>query len=410
MIATRVLAMVLAGGAGRRLMPLTAQRAKPAVPFAGRYRLIDFVLSNLVNSGLMKIKVLTQYMSDSLNTHIARGWHLATIIDNYVELVPAQQRIGPTWYRGSADALYQNLNMVTDENPDYVAILWADHVYKMDLREMFDFHRQAGAALTLAAIPVPVAEASDFGCITVGDDWRMVGYKEKPAVPPEMPNKPGFALASMGIHIFSTDALIRAIEADAANKESSHDFGKDIVPRMFQNERVFVYDFSKNSHPGMTEQERGYWRDVGTVQAYWSAHMDLVSTTPVFNLYNPAWPIHTYYRPLPPAKFVHDMPNEGRVGFATESLVSEGCIISGGRIHRSVLSPRVRINSFCQVHESILFDGVNVGRYSRLNRVIVDKGVDIPPGTEIGYDREADLKRFDVDPSGLVIVRKHYKF
>ncbi|MBI5510338.1 MAG: glucose-1-phosphate adenylyltransferase [Deltaproteobacteria bacterium] len=410
MDAARVLAMVLAGGAGKRLLPLTAERAKPAVPFAGRYRLVDFVLSNLVNSGFLKIKVLTQYMSDSLNTHVSRGWHLATVVDNFVELVPAQQRLGPTWYRGSADALYQNLNMLTDERPDYVAILWADHVYKMDLREMLAFHCEMGATLTLAATPVPLAQAKDFGCITVDEHWRMIGYREKPADPQPLPSQPDAALASMGIHIFSTEVLVRAIAADAANKESSHDFGKDIVPRLFQNEPVYVYDFSRNQHPGMTEQERGYWRDVGTLHAYWSAHMDLVSTAPIFNLYNMEWPIHTYYRPLPPAKFVHDMPSEGRVGFATESMVSEGCIISGGRIHRSVLSPRVRINSYCQVYESILFDGVNVGRRCRLNRTIVDKGVDIPAGTEIGYDRAADEKRFHVDESGIVVVKKGYKF
>jgi glucose-1-phosphate adenylyltransferase len=402
--------MVLAGGAGKRLWPLTASRAKPAVPFAGRYRLVDFVLSNLVNSGLLKIKVLTQYMSDSLNQHISRGWHLATIIDNYVELVPAQQRLGPTWYRGSADALHQNLGIVTGERPDYVLIFNADHVYKMDIRDMLDFHIGSGAHLTVAAVPVPVSEASAFGCIEVDAQWRMIGYQEKPATPPVIPDRPGWSLVSMGNEIFNTEALVHAIQADAALQDSSHDFGRDIIPAMFREQPVYVYDFSKNRHPGMNEEEQGYWRDVGTIQAYHQAHMDLIAAAPVFSLYNDEWPIHTYFRPLPPAKFVHHSPEEGRVGFATESLVSEGCIISGGRIHRSVLAPNVRINSYSSVAESILFEGVDVGRNARLQRTIVDKDVEIPPGTTIGVDRAADIKRFHVDDSGIVVVPKGYRF
>ncbi len=410
MATPRVLAMVLAGGAGRRLWPLTAVRAKPAVPFAGRYRMIDFVLSNLVNSGFLRIKVLTQYMSDSLNTHISRGWHLASVADNYVELVPAQQRLGPSWYRGSADAMHQNLELITNEAPDHVAVFNADHVYKMDIREMFELHLQRRAHLTVAAVTVPSREASAFGCIEVDDDWRMIGYQEKPGMPPEIPGRPGYSLVSMGNDLFTIDALVRAIEADAERDESSHDFGRDIVPAMYKEQPVYVYDFSQNRHPGMTERERGYWRDVGTLQAYWQAHMDLVSADPEFSLYNAQWPLHTYYRPLPPAKFVHDMPGEGRVGFATQSLVSEGCIISGGHIQRSVLSPRVRINSYSSVNESILFEGVNVGRRVRLNRVIVDKHVDIPAETAIGFDHEADRRRFHVDESGLVVIPRGYVF
>lgn len=406
----RVLSMVLAGGAGTRLMPLTAERAKPAVPFGGRYRIIDFVLSNLVNSGFLKIKVLTQYMADSLIKHISRGWRLSTLIDTYIDVVPAQQRLGPTWYRGSADALYQNLNLVTDERPDFVIIFGADHIYKMDVRDMLDFHQRNAAHLTVAAIPVPRDEARSFGCIHIDDRWRMIDFIEKPEVPPEIPGRPGWTLASMGNYIFTTAALVRAIQADAARADSAHDFGRNIIPSIFKEEPVYVYDFSRNSHPGITEAERGYWRDVGTLLSYWQANMDLISITPILNLYNPAWPIHSVYRPLPPAKFVHDSPDQKRVGMAVDSLVSEGCIVSGAQIHRSILGPDVRVNSYAEVTDSILFENVDIGRHCKLRKVIVEKNVTIPPGQEIGVDPEADKKRFHLAEGGLTVVTRHHRF
>lgn len=398
-----VLAVVLAGGEGRRLWPLTADRAKPAVPIGGRYRLIDFVLSNLTNSGLLRIKVLTQYKSDSLNTHIARGWRLPALLDQYIEVVPAQQRLSKEWFRGSADAMFQSLNIITDEDPDLVAIFGGDHIYKMDVSQMIDFHLDRRAEVTVAAIPVPVAEASAFGILEVGEDGEILSFTEKPAQPREIPGRPGFALASMGNYIFDTGPLIEALQRDQAS-DGPHDFGRNILPAMVEKRRLYAYDFSQNELPGMLERERGYWRDVGTIAAYWQANMDLVMVDPVFNLYNSRWPIRTYTAPLPPAKFV--FADQERMGIATDSLVSEGCIISGGRIDRSVLSPGVRINSFAHVEESILMDGVDVGRHARVRRAIIDKGVHIPPGTEIGYDREADQRRFFVSEEGLVVVPK----
>jgi glucose-1-phosphate adenylyltransferase len=398
-----ILSVVLAGGEGTRLWPLTAERAKPAVPIGGRYRLIDFVLSNLVNSGLLKIKVLTQYKSDSLNTHIARGWRLPAMLDFYVEVVPAQQRLGKEWFRGSADAMFQSLNIITDEEPDLVAVFGGDHIYKMDVNQMVDFHLDKQADVTVAAIPVPVAEATQFGVLAVDEEGAILAFDEKPARPRELPSRPGWALASMGNYLFDTAPLVEELERDQESK-GNHDFGRNILPAMVGKRRVYAYDFSKNEIPGMLERERGYWRDVGTIAAYWQANMDLIAVNPVFDLYNPRWPIRTHTLPLPPAKFV--FAEQGRVGMATDSLVSEGCIISGGRIDRSVLSPGVRINSFAHVEESILMDGVDVGRHARLRRAVVDKGVHIPAGMEIGYDLEADRARFHVGDDGIVVVPK----
>jgi glucose-1-phosphate adenylyltransferase len=404
--APHVLSVVLAGGEGRRLLPLTAERAKPAVPIGGRYRLIDFVLSNLVNSGLLKIKILTQYKSDSLNTHIARGWRLPAMLDLYVEVVPAQQRLGKEWFRGSADAMFQSLHTITDEHPDVIVIFGGDHLYKMDVNQMLDWHLDKEADVTVAAIPVPVAQASAFGILTISDDGEILRFDEKPAEPREIPGRPGWALASMGNYIFGTAALIEELRRDEAGDDSSHDFGRDILPAMVAGgRRVYAYDFSRNEIPGMLERERGYWRDVGTIDAYWNANMDLTAVVPVFDLYNPRWPIRTYNPPLPPAKFV--FAEQGRMGIATDSLVCEGCIISGGRIDRSVLSPGVRINSFSHVEESILMDGVDVGRYAHLRRAVVDKGVRIPPGMEIGFDPDEDRRRgFTVSESGVTVVEK----
>jgi glucose-1-phosphate adenylyltransferase len=411
--APHVLSLVLAGGEGRRLWPLTADRAKPAVPMCGRYRLIDFVLSNLVNSGLLQIKVLTQYKSDSLNTHIARGWRLPAFLDLYVEVVPAQQRTGSSWFKGSADAIYQSLNVITDEEPDYVAVFGGDHMYKMDVRQMIDAHIQTDADATVAVIPVPVEEARAFGILEIDDRGKVVAFDEKPMHAKEMPGRPGWALASMGNYVFTKKLLLEELQRDASG-DSAHDFGRNILPEMVARGRdVFAYDFSTNEVPGSHPNERGYWRDVGTISAYWKANMDLVKVVPDFDLYNPRWPLRTWTRPLPPAKFVFADPGDGsghaRMGIATDSLVSEGSIISGGRIDRTIVSPQVRINSFAYVEESIIMDGVDIGRHCRIRRAIIDKGVRVPANTEIGYDPEADARRFTVS-DGIVVVPKGYQF
>jgi glucose-1-phosphate adenylyltransferase len=407
----KVLGIVLAGGEGKRLLPLTHDRAKPAVPMAGRYRLIDFVLSNFANSGLLKIKVLTQYKSDSLNAHIARGWRLPAFLDLYVEVVPAQQRTGRDWFRGSADAMYQSLNVITDENPEQVAVFGGDHMYKMDVGQMLAAHLEAHSDATVAVIPVPSAEAHAFGVIEIDTSGRVVAFAEKPAAPKEMPGRPGWSLVSMGNYIFNTAVLIEEITKDASG-DSAHDFGRNILPSMVSaGKSILAYDFSQNVIPGAEEKERGYWRDVGTISAYYNANMDLIQVVPIFDLYNPRWPIFTWTRPLPPAKFVFSTVEEGqaRMGTATDSLVSMGCIISGGRVHRSICSPLVRVNSYAHVEESILFDGVDVGRHAKVRRAIIDKGVKIPAGTQIGYDYDEDARRFTVT-DGIVVVPKNYNF
>lgn len=402
----RTLVMILAGGQGARLMPLTRDRAKPAVPFGGRYRIIDFVLSNFVNSGFYRIKILTQYKSQSLNSHVARAWRLARVLDHYVECVPAQQRTGLDWYKGSADAIYQNLNLIRDERPRTVAVFGGDHIYKMDVSQMLQWHREREADLTVAAIPVPVEDARAFGVIEVDADGRMVSFTEKPENPVEMPGRPGWALASMGNYLFRAQPLIDAVTADADDPHSAHDFGRNIIPAFLEDgRRVYVYDFSTNRIPGPDGVEPSYWRDVGTLRNYLDASMDLISAAPQFNLYNPRWPIRSDYLDDPPAKFVHDQGE--RVGIATESLVCDGAIISGGRILRSLLSPRVRVNSFSHVEGCVLFDDVVVGRHARLRNTIVDKGVDIPSGISIGFDPAADRERgFTVTRDGIVVVPK----
>ncbi len=405
----KTLAMILAGGAGTRLEPLTRERAKPAVPFGGRYRIIDFVLSNFANSGIYRMKVLTQYKSDSLNKHLSRAWRMTAFLGHYVETVPAQMRTGMDWYKGSADAIYQNLNIITDEEPDYIFAFGADHVYRMDCQQMLDFHIARKAACTVAAIPVPIEEGKDFGIIDVGADGRMKGFVEKPKNPPPMPGNSKMCLASMGNYLFSTDALVKEVVRDAADENSAHDFGKSIISELYKREPVYVYDFAQNTIPGQEPKERGYWRDVGNIDTYYQSNMDLVEVDPIFNLYNDRWPMYTQPNNLPPAKFVFADREHHRVGHATDSLVSEGCIISGGHVNRSVLSPKVRVNSFSEVQDSILFENVTIGRRCRIRRAIIDKNVEIPPGMTIGYDLEEDRRRFHVTPGGVVVIPKGMK-
>ena len=401
------LVMILAGGEGKRLLPLTKDRAKPAVPFGGRYRIIDFVLNNFINSGFFKIKVLTQYKSDSLNKHITRGWVLSPFLNQYVDLCPAQMRTGSNWYRGTADAIYQNVFHITDEDPDYVCIFGGDHIYKMDVSQMLDFHKENNADLTISAIPIPIEEASEFGIMEVDENLRLTNFVEKPKTKPKsIPGQPDMCLASMGNYIFGKDVLLKALDEDENIENSSHDFGKNVIPMLLeQGKNIFVYNFATNEFSGITDAERGYWRDVGSIDAYWQANMDLLDSNPELNLYSKDWPLRTFNYNYPPAKFVWQ---EGdRVGMATNSMVSEGCVVSGGSISKCVLSPKVRINSYSQVYESILMENVDVGRYSRIKKAIIDKNVKIPPNTRIGYNREEDIRRgFHVSPDGVTVVPK----
>lgn len=401
------LTMILAGGEGSRLHPLTIDRAKPAVPFGGRFRIVDFVLNNFINSGFFKIKVLTQFKSDSLNVHLSKAWRLSPMLDQFVDAVPAQQRTGKHWYRGTADAVYQNLNLVFDEEPDYIFVFGGDHIYKMDVRQMLDFHIRKKADVTIAAVPQPISESRHFGVIEVDDEHRVTGFQEKPSMGKTIPGKPDQILASMGNYIFNRDTLIRELEDDAVLQDSAHDFGKTLFTKMYLDYRVYAYDFMTNEIPGAEEKERGYWRDVGTIDSYFQANMDLIWVDPVFNLYNYRWPLRTLHYDYPAAKFVFANFENNRAGIATDSMVSEGCIISGGRINRSILSPRVMIHSYTTIEDSILMHGVNVGRYAKLQRAIVDKGVKVPRGCQIGFDEAADKQRgFHISEQGVVVVPK----
>jgi glucose-1-phosphate adenylyltransferase len=405
-----VLVMILAGGEGRRLFPLTLDRAKPAVPFGGRYRIIDIVLSNFVNSGLARIKILTQYKSASLEEHIARVWRLSPILDQFIEAIPAQQRTGKSWFLGSADAVFQCQHVIADETAGIVCIFGGDHIYKMDIRQMISFHVEKDSEATVAAIPVPKHEAASFGVIEVDAGGRIIGFHEKVENPPTMPGRADMCLASMGNYIFQTDILLSELSIDAQEDESKHDFGHDILPRMVkEGRRIYAYDFATNTVPGEDAIARGYWRDIGELEAYWRAQMDLIEISPQFNLYNARWPIRTGVTHDPPAKFVFRDEANARVGIATDSLVSHGCIISGGRIHRSVLSVGCRINSFSEVEESVLFERVKIGRRARLRKCIIDKDVEIPAGVHIGFDAQADRRRFFVTQSGLVVIPKRAK-
>ena len=395
-----VLGIVLAGGAGKRLMPLTADRAKPAVPFGGAYRLIDFALSNLINCGLRRVAVLTQYKSHSLDRHITTTWRMSPLLGDYVTAVPAQQRLGPRWFTGSADAIYQSLNLINDERPDYVVVFGADHVYRMDPMQMVQAHIDAGAAVTVAGIRQPRSLAHQFGVIEAAADGVSIRrFLEKPADPPGIPGAEDESYVSMGNYVFSTDALIEALRADAADEGSVHDMGGNIIPMLVDEGRACVYDFALNDVPGATERDRGYWRDVGTLDAYHDSHMDLVSVHPIFNLYNRKWPILTNHPALPPAKFV-----EG--GNAHESMVGTGSIVSGAHVRNSVLSFDVQVQGGAYIEGSVIMPGTRIGRNAVIRRAILDKNVVVPDGAQIGVDIERDRELYTVSDAGIVVLGK----
>ncbi|MFC4016564.1 glucose-1-phosphate adenylyltransferase [Micromonospora sp. GCM10011542] len=407
-MAAKVLAIVLAGGEGKRLMPLTTDRAKPAVPFGGMYRMVDFVLSNLANAGYLKIVVLTQYKSHSLDRHITKTWRMSTLLGNYVTPVPAQQRRGPWWFAGSADAIYQSFNLINDEQPDYVIVFGADHIYRMDPRQMVEDHIASGASVTVAGIRQPLSMADQFGVIEVGEDGRRIrAFREKPTDAVGLPDAPDEIYASMGNYVFTTRALCEAVERDAEDKTSKHDMGGSIIPMMVERGEANVYDFRDNEVPGTTERDRGYWRDVGTLDSFYDAHMDLINVHPVFNLYNFDWPIYTEQPPWPPAKFVHQWGE--RVGRAVGSMVSPGVVISGSLVENSIVSPKVRVHSWAHVEGSVLMEGVEIGRHAVVRRAILDKNVFVPEGAEIGVDLEKDRQRYTVSDNGIVVIGKGQK-
>ncbi|WP_372344443.1 glucose-1-phosphate adenylyltransferase [Streptomyces sp. KL116D] len=394
-----VLGIVLAGGEGKRLMPLTADRAKPAVTFGGTYRLVDFVLSNLVNADILRICVLTQYKSHSLDRHVTTTWRMSSLLGNYVTPVPAQQRLGPRWYLGSADAILQSLNLVHDEQPDYIAVFGADHVYRMDPRQMLAQHIESGAGVTVAGIRVPRAEASSFGVITPArDGTRVEAFLEKPSDPPALPGTPNQVFASMGNYLFTTKTLVDAIQQDAEDDDSAHDMGGSILPMLTERGVAQLYDFDGNHVPGETERDHGYWRDVGTLDSYYEAHMDLISDRPVFSLDNRRWPIYTHPGQLPPAKFCAG-------GIASESIVSPGCVIRG-QVTRSVLSPGVTVEDGAVVQGSVLHDNVRVGRGAVVRGAVLDKNVEVPAGATIGVNPGRDAELYTVSQAGVIALGK----
>lgn len=400
----KVLTFIMAGGKGERIYPLTKDRAKPAVPFGGIYRIIDLTLSNCINSGLRKIYLLTQYKSASLQKHIRLGWNiLPSELAQFIEILPAQQRVGDSWYLGTADAIYQNLYTLEIDHPDEVLILAGDHIYKMDYYRMIDFHRQQNADLTVGVVEVEKEKAAHLGVVEVGNSDQVISFAEKPPKPKTIPAHPDKIYASMGIYIFKSSVIEQELHEDAKRHGSTHDFGKDIIPQMLKKGmKISAYNFLDEN-----KKEAEYWRDIGTIDAYYDANMDLVQVDPTFNLYDKNWPVRTYQEQFPPAKTVFAGEEiTGRIGLALDSIVSGGCIISGGRVQRSILSPNVRINSYSQVYDSILMEGVNVGRYAKIKKAIIDKDVNIPAATVIGYNLSEDKKRFFVSDSGIVVVAK----
>jgi glucose-1-phosphate adenylyltransferase len=400
----RVLTFIMAGGKGERLWPLTKDRTKPAVPFGGIYRIIDFTLSNCINSGLRRIYVLTQYKSASLQRHIRLGWNiLPSELAQFIELLPAQQRVGDTWYLGTADAIYQNLYALQMDKSDEVLILAGDHVYKMNYYTLIDFHRESGADLTVGVVEMDKSKAPLLGVVEVDAVGRVAGFQEKPAKPRTLPHNPDKIYASMGIYVFKHEIIEDELQEDTKKRNSTHDFGKDIIPQMLKKSlKVVVYNFIDEN-----KKEAQYWRDIGTIDAYYEANMDLIQDDPLFNLYDKDWPVRTYQEQFPPAKTVFaGQEITGQVGLALDSLISGGCVVSGGKVQRSILSPNVIINSHTEVYDSILMEGVNVGKYARIKKAIIDKDVAIPEGTVIGYDLEEDKKRFFVTESGIVVVAK----
>lgn len=399
-----VLGIVLAGGRGERLYPLTEHRAKPAVPFGGRYRIIDFVLSNFVNSGILSIYVLTQFKAQSLLEHLDRGWRTTDFLgEHFVTPVPAQMRSGSDWYQGTADSVYQNSYLLQRHSPKLVAVFGADHIYRMNVRQMIDEHQRNSADVTVAALPVRIEDAWQFGVMKVDADWRIVGFAEKPAAPEPIPGESNYALVSMGNYLFDNEVLLDALSADAREQSSTHDFGRDVLPKLINNQRVYAYDFRKNRVPIPSKgEEPSYWRDLGTLDAYYEASMDLCSIDPSFNLYNRTWPLRTVGYADPPAKFVFDWPE--RQGMAVNSIVAEGTIISGSYVHNCVIGRNVRIHSFSAVENSVIMDWVEIGRHCRIRNAIIDKANIIPSGTAIGYDGAEDHARYTVSPNGVVVL------
>jgi glucose-1-phosphate adenylyltransferase len=403
----RVLAFVLAGGKGTRLYPLTKERAKPAVPFGGRYRIVDFVLSNLINSGIYSIYVLIQFRSQSLLQHLSEGWGTSGLLkEHFIIPVPAQMRsTDEKWFRGTADALYQNINLIEQATPDYVAVFGADHIYRMNIREMLEFHITKGAKATVAAIPVERRFASEFGVIETASDGRIIAFHEKNPDAPSMPGDPGRVFASMGNYIFSTATLLEELHADAANPDSIHDFGRNILPSMVGRSELYAYDFQTNRIPGDPSEQQPYWRDVGTIESYYDASMDLRAVSPALNLYNRQWPLRTAGYSDAPAKFIFD--EQGRRGQAIDSIVAGGSILSGGMVRGSVIGRHVRVHSGAVVEDSVIFDNCDIGRGARVRRAILDKNVRVPPNATIGFDLEQDRRLYHVTESGIVVVEGH---
>lgn len=401
-----VLAIVLAGGKGTRLSPLTKERSKPAVPFGGKYRIVDFVLSSLVNSGIYSIYVLTQFKSQSLLQHLRNAWQFSDLLkDQFIIPVPAQMRKGEAWYEGTSDAIFQNIHLIGLSNPELVVVFGADHVYRMDVSHMLSYHREKGAMGTVAALPIPVSQAEHFGTMEIDREWRIVDFHEKVSQPPEIPGRPGWALASMGNYVFETGTLVAELRRDAARPDSDHDFGRNMLPEMVKELPIYAYDFGRNVVPGDLPENRGYWRDVGTIEAYYQANMDLRDVKPTLNLYNYRWPLRTAEYPEGPVKFTFN--EEGRRGEALNSIVCEGCIIAGGQVFDSVLGRRVFVDNGAEILESIVMDSVHIGAGAKIRRAIVDKNARIPAGARIGYDVDQDRERYHVTDSGIVVVEGH---